>query len=418
MAHPSGETNNRLLVPAARAALNFDKTLKPPHLNLQTKTRRRPRLSLRKYNSRYSPYNRRSYHLHPVLHRSNDDCYNHQPAHYLYLHATRPLRLFSESNHTFCIPCSSPLPPNMMRPAFAVFLLVLSLSATANAQDNWAAAECAGLGPKCPRSIARKSGHCFKRLYMSSQPKICRKAACEYCTRLNRRVTQSACRREPIVKNCFNGRRLNTNKKAAPQQSNKKKNKPNPSGTCRTFLGKKGKIVIPTNRLKLNSAWAKNSDGSITWRPNGGSGIDAAGTGTICASFKVPSPGSYYMTVVSKAPHPTEYNDAWFKLNAGFRLYRPQGNSWKGGGSGWMKGYQNEGRNRKANYLVTIDFNGHQFISNPLSTSKPYQVCISGRSSMYTIYELIFIKCDGSFGCNRFNSPIKNAMRSLPSPRC
>lgn len=71
-----------------------------------------------------------------------------------------------------------------------------------------------------------------------------------------------------------------------------------------------------------------------------------------------------------------------------------------------------------ANYLVTIDFNGHQFLTNPVRAGQVYTMCVSGRSTKYSINKMVFVKCAGGESCSRFNPNIKREMQSLPPSRC
>lgn len=132
----------------------------------------------------------------------------------------------------------------------------------------------------------------------------------------------------------------------------------------------------------------------------------------------MPKDGTYYLTATSSAPHPTDHNDAWFRFSAGVDLYRPVSGSFRSGNSGWYKGYQNEGGNKKANYINTVDFNGHQFITKPLRAGDVYSACISGRSSRFSLYKMVFVHCENRENCSRFHPGIKAAMSDLSPSKC
>lgn len=201
-----------------------------------------------------------------------------------------------------------------------------------------------------------------------------------------------------------------------PKPPTKKPNPPPSGGGC-AFRATNGKIVIPMTSLKLTGAWTRVGN-SIVWKKFGGGGIDPAGSGTICAKVIFSQSGIYYMTGTSSAPHPTEHNDAWFRFSGGLDAYRPQTKSIRRGNAGWYKGYQNMGGNRLANYLLTIDFNGHQFLTKFVTAGRTYSMCVSGRSSKYAIQKMVFVKCAGGESCSRFHPRIKSAMNNLPPSRC
>lgn len=246
---------------------------------------------------------------------------------------------------------------------------------------------------------------------MSAQPHQCRVAACRYCYTGKRRVTADVCSTDAIVKNCFKSKPA-ASKPAPPKRA---PTKPARRG-CVYFSGG-GKVVIRATELRIGSHWNRVGD-AIVWKKGGGQGIDAMGSGTVCANVRFRKGGVWYMTAVSSAPHPTEHNDAWFRFSGGVDLYRPQSGSFKKGSGGWYKGFQNNGGNKPADYIVTIDHNGHQFLTKPVRKGKVYQVCVSGRSTKFSLYKLVFIKCDGGAQCSRFNSNIKQRMLNLNPSRC
>ncbi|CAN8063342.1 unnamed protein product [Agarophyton chilense] len=310
-----------------------------------------------------------------------------------------------------------------MRVAVAVSFLSVLACATARFGDNYFAAQCAGEGPRCIPWTAGSSLVCMPYRWMSAQPRACIQAACNYCSVGSRRFDVSVCRRLAIYKNCFKG---NTPARQAPGPAAPRPLPPKsapraprprsrPNGSC-AYRAQGDKIVIPAWALPGAPGWKKNGDGSMTYKPGGGGGIDRQGAGQVCTNIKVNTDGQYYFTIQSRAPHGTEHNDAWFRFSGGFQLYKPGSRSISGN-SGWYKGYQNKGGNRMADYLVTIDFNGHQFITNYLNSRNTYQVCMSGRSTRFSVYSLVFVRCSGNT-CSRFGPQMQNAMSSLPSSKC
>lgn len=182
--------------------------------------------------------------------------------------------------------------------------------------------------------------------------------------------------------------------------------------------GNNGNIVIPATHMGPKAPWKKNGEKSVTWKPDGGRGIDKPGPEAMCVRVQFPLDGFYYMTARSSAPHGTEHNDAWFKFSGGFMLYRPKSNTWKYGHNNYYKGYQNNGNNEITDYVVTVDHHGHQFVTRRVSAKNIYSVCLAGRSSKYTVYEVIFVLCDGGRGCSRASNGIRKSMTSLHYSRC
>lgn len=248
---------------------------------------------------------------------------------------------------------------------------------------------------------------------MSAQPKQCQLAACRYCYKGSRRTTATVCSSDAIVKNCFKSKP--SVPAPAPRPPKRAPSKPARKGCV--YTSGRGKVVIRATELSIGSHWDRVGD-AIVWKKEGGHGIDAMGSGTVCANVKFRQGGVWYLTAVSSAPHPTEHNDAWFKFSGGVDLYRPQGGSLRKGSGGWYKGYQNNGGNKRADYILTIDRDGHQFLTKPVKKGRVYQVCVSGRSTKYSLLKLVFVKCGGGEGCSRFNSNIKQRMQHLNPSRC
>lgn len=278
----------------------------------------------------------------------------------------------------------------------------------------YSAADCCGLGLRCQPILADRSKLCRPRKWMTGQSNACQAAACYYCTKrnaegfyINRNL--HACRTPPIRINCFSAK----------------------SGQrCRTSAGRNGKIVIPAWRVTTRGEWKRAYCASaIEWKPNGGGGIDQPWEGNpLCVRFSPDVSALYYFTVISSSPHVTEHNDAWFRMaSPGFYRYQPQSGSVLSSSTAWLKGYQNEGDGKQANYILNVDFNGHQFITPMLTKGKTYSVCVAGRSTRYKIFKFVFVACPRKtadnwpknlYRCSRFSRYIRNAVKSTPTSRC
>lgn len=200
---------------------------------------------------------------------------------------------------------------------------------------------------------------------------------------------------------------------------------------CVTYAGANGRVVIPTSGMPARGKWMRTHHGKgITWKPHGGAGIDRPEAGDpFCVQFVPDSSAMYYFTVLSSAPHPTEHNDAWFRFpyGKGFCRYRPQSKSVMGPSRKWIKGYQNDGANHVANYILNEDFDGHQLITPYLVRGNKYEVCVAGRSSKFTLYKMVLVACPPetadewpkhAASCSRFGKPVATAMGNLVSSQC
>lgn len=303
-------------------------------------------------------------------------------------------------------------------------------------QEYFWAARCSGLTINCPDYAAKASRVCFPRRWMTAQPRQCVENACKYCEDRVRRTTP-VCRTYPMVNNCVKakggvssrGEGMNTQSEPKKQpggpSSNEKKPEHNPNkhkgGTnCWGYTGINGAINLPVRAFKgPTSRWTRKQD-SITWEKYGSNtrGVDSPGTGTLCTKVKIPDTGRYYVTMFTSAPHPTEHNDCWLRFSGGFDLYRLAQNSFRHGHRGWYKAYQNKGRNLRSDYVLTIDFNGHSFMTKQVYRGAVYSLCISGRSDKFTIYGLAMVKCDFKRGCTRYSYKVQSAIRKLPKPIC
>lgn len=296
-----------------------------------------------------------------------------------------------------------------------VFLGMLVMSSGQKGETtNFSAARCCGLGPKCSLKDAARSKVCKPGRWMTAQPDECQVAACRYCKLNAARQRLEACLRPAIQKQCFGRSWPFTTPPSLTKRSNHTGG-PKMAGSCHA----PGVIVIPASRFPLPNGWVRTPNkAGITWKPNAKRGIDPPGSGAFCMNFIPNLSGRQYFTVLSSAPHPTEHNDAWFRFPGGVILSRYH-RVFSRPGSAWLKGYQNLGGRKVANYIVHKDRDGHQFIMTSKKKGKKASVCIAGRSSKYTIYKLVIVTCPpGSESnvskCSRYSPYISGKMKNLP----
>ena len=133
----------------------------------------------------------------------------------------------------------------------------------------------------------------------------------------------------------------------------------------------------------------------------------------------------YYLSAVTVARYGTGHNDMWLRFPSGVYRYRPQRGSIRVPSGEWLKAYQNRGEGVKADYLLNVNFDGHQFVTTPLRAGRTYALCVAGRSTLFELFKLTMVACESgmdaedSIGkCSRFSGDIRRKMSSLPPSPC
>lgn len=176
------------------------------------------------------------------------------------------------------------------------------------------------------------------------------------------------------------------------------------NGKCTTWLpNANGDLVVPLLPSMATDGWQPTSRAGfsgLVYQPGKSSGRDKPGqSGVMCMNVLLASPGKYYLTALSYAPHNTEHNDMWVRGSKGFELWQGGKTSKFGGRVSaveWRKAYQNYGRRGIADDLKTIDNNGHRFVVPESNGNEVMEVCVSGRSYKFELFRVILVKCDES----------------------
>lgn len=176
------------------------------------------------------------------------------------------------------------------------------------------------------------------------------------------------------------------------------------------------KVVMCLSKVQPQSSWTRKGTGLI-WKANVDNEIDPPGLGEICINFKVPKTGTYYVTAITSAPRKSDNNDLWIKLDAGLRLLHAKSLKLHSSGHDYFKGYQNLGENIKADILSSVDRNPHIFVSKEMKGGATEKLCISGRSSRFTVYKIVLVRCSGE-ECDRYSKHIKEAMKGITESKC
>lgn len=342
--------------------------------------------------------------------------------------------------------------PLLLCAATSLFLVATAQAPQAAGYDNYGAAACCARGPRCWPEHATMSRLCEGGRWMSSQSRRCQQAACRYCYKSASRRAQPVCRSIPILKNCFNRRApfpqpppsfqiasYSPTPSPSPQQvSSPTSSSSSPStGRCSVYTTRNGVLNVPASLFPERRLWIVQQNPrskriGATYRPDiTNDTIYGPGTsgGSFCVRFSPRETSRFYFTSLSSAPHPTDHNDAWFALRpSGVALFSPQRRKVLEPRRGWLKGYQNEGRNAVANYIQHIDYNGHQLVTPVLLEGRSYEVCVAGRSSKFTLYNIILVACGSTnenwttlnqvSSCSRFGSRVRSKLANLPKTVC
>lgn len=274
-----------------------------------------------------------------------------------------------------------------------------------------AAAECVAKQDLCASHVAKSSVHCKEETFVERQSRRCRNAACKYCTWPSSK-NDIACYSWAIRHWCASFPGVQNSQVLRPGWTPRRD-----LYQC-TWHGRDMKLVVDLNFFKAWGEWTKNGDG-LEWKRYQSEGIDKPGSGEMCFKFVVPEDGYYYFTGLTSAPHPTDHNDLWVRLPKGIRLYKGRTHRYRTTATKYIKAYQNMGENRINNILSTIDHNPHYFVSEKLLRNETNSLCISGRSSRFTVYKLVLVKCSPDNGsCNRWDRDMREKMNSLIEPIC
>ncbi len=315
-----------------------------------------------------------------------------------------------------------------------ILILIASLLPQSNAQSFEAAAICIAWRKRCNFKLSSQSGLCHKYVGIKDQPITCVRKACKYCSWKSNR-DRAACRSNAIRKYCpiaFQTNDLSNPPKPSPPQSSTQSpqqmsNSPTPPsqkpGQC-TYYGQNGKVLIDFSNIIPFSKWSPTSIKQrnkqfkgLIWDKNGANTIYPRGTAQMCFPVNIPDPGQYYVTAITSAPHPTEHNDMWMRLSTGMNLLRARTGKFRKITNQYVKSYQNTGHNTVSYIISTVNGEPHQFVSSPMKKNEVVTLCVSARSTKFSVYGLALIKCEG-LECMRTSKYMSSAVRNLNPSEC
>lgn len=313
---------------------------------------------------------------------------------------------------------------SMSRPLFLTLILLSLLSSQSHSQKlqvhPFFAVSCIIRSTNCTPFYVRFSGNrCVARTRRLRQPRACVQYACDWCLQYKKRASSFPCKRRNIAHTCLKYTQGYFDRRQTPRPTPAPTRRPAPTSTptstpkpspppkwknhfghC-TWQGRNNHIVVDLGKVPLRGVWdrvTRNGMKGIKFVRSPHAIISPRGKyGKMCFKLRAPMTGSYYMSAVSYAPHVTEHNDVWVASSKGFVLrkryapprYAPPGT--------WLKAYQNNGKKGMSEHFKTIDFNGHRFIIPGVKKGEVFKVCIAGRSKLYEMFRLVFVKCWGKY---------------------
>lgn len=338
-----------------------------------------------------------------------------------------------------------------------VSLALLLLQVSATNTNNYHAAKCLARRRACSSHLAALSAVCQPGLTANRQPNACHVNACAWC-KIPDMADKYPCTEVNIVRICY---KLDNGLPVIPPNKLTTRNPTTTIPTTRTSTTTRRTTTRATTRrttprtttrrtttrastrserpriLERNCVWtgdnsavanvgaAKPATGwekitkhgltGMIYEKDLGEGIhNPEPDRTMCFPMKVAQSGDYYLTGLTAAPHPTEHNDMWISSSLGFELLR-HGDYTSVANGVFKKAYENVGHDQIADYLHTVDFNGHIFIIPNVQSGAPFEICISGRSFKYEVYKLIVAKCNSAL-C-RGGKPDRN-YKNMPDSSC
>lgn len=331
-------------------------------------------------------------------------------------------------------------------------IMTLGLAQVVSAsKEEVAAAICLAAGKSCKFKDAKLSGVCKWQTYPKKQPNQCTKKACMFCSR-KENENSKWCKKGWAIKNlCPLFLSIYPSQSPSPTPSvsstpsvtptTSPSASPSSKSSCDqvlqlmsaqsaeqspvdlalpcTWVEHNGKVVISLAMVAPFSHWSRNKN-ALTWRfGNKATRTDRGGSGKMCFHVVFMSTGTFHVTARTASPHWSDHNDMWIQFDGGLDLFQAGTNikSDKHNPLGYIKAYQNGGQYRVMDIISSVDHNPHIFVTQPLKRYHRYKICISGRSSMFTVFDLVFIKCTGGH-CMRNSKHIRTEMKTLMTSLC
>lgn len=328
-----------------------------------------------------------------------------------------------------------------------LLLLAVTPGALAVGNSRYHSAKCLAMRRKCDKGLERNSGSCKAGLPARGQSDRCKHLACAWCEVDGKRDIYP-CSTRVVSRICELKRKKPKNTiKPAPTQEAAKPPKTEPPTTktmapttttmaptttkttkaptttkttmapttteassgggpkspgC-TYMGDSA-IVIDLGKVAPRDGWTRVTREGIRGLEflanDKNTGIVSGGTrGKYCFNVKSSMGGDFLLTARTSSPHNVDHNDLWASSSKGFKLLRDgKFNDKRPLPNEFVKGYQNYGNNKIADILRTIDFQPHWMIVPNVREKEAFQVCISGRSTRFSVYSLALVSCKG-LGC-------------------
>lgn len=286
-----------------------------------------------------------------------------------------------------------------------------------------AAARCLSLGEKCGGWLTSVAKYCAAGVLGSQQPDKCIQAACTFCGKKGNGYT--GCKSWPVEQWCSPGTPWMTYEPSSAPPMPTEEETPKSHFFPRSCIHQadSGRVVISMADVPLTGRWTRAAlGGGLTWRADDNrTWVSPPGTGEMCFAIRFKRGGRYFITALTSAPDKREHNDMWLLFSGGMQFYnagsfQPFPVEFRSPNS-YYKVYQNIGENRRTKVISTINGQPHILISHAVDPIHTYTLCISGRSSMFTVYSLFMIRCRGD-NCRRTSQYIKRSLRNNTATPC
>lgn len=162
-----------------------------------------------------------------------------------------------------------------------------------------------------------------------------------------------------------------------------------------------GCVMFQPQDTVLTEGWEKRNNGAAEFRPNDDSRkLTKRGVASLCFTFKAPQKSRLAVVLDMKTGGRTEHNDVFLRMTSGFRLVQKGEEDIFTEPDVWVKGYHNF--NTRAAFVKSIDKNGRAINSGKVfNKGDMVEICVSGRSSKVTLYNVLLFPCGGANGCYR-----------------
>lgn len=292
-----------------------------------------------------------------------------------------------------------------------------------SASAHEASARCLSLGERCGGWLTSVSKYCAAGIPGSQQLDKCIRAACKFCG--EKMSGHAECKSWPVEKWCSTANPLITYEPSPTETMSPEEQTPRAHIYPRRCISQAdgGRVVISMADVPETGRWTRAPlGGGLTWRADDNrTWVSPPGSGEMCFAIRFLREGRYFITALTSAPDKKEHNDMWLLFSGGIQFYNagshePFPIEFRSSNS-YYKVYQNIGEDRRTKVISTINGQPHILISYLVDPIHTYTLCVSGRSSLFTVYSLFLIRCRGN-NCRRTSRYMHRSLRNNTATPC